>query len=537
MTEERRYSCETAADTLAWINDIIHFLTPYFSSFINPHVVNFFKDQLWENVNAEWIDCLRREPVQNLLLIPYGVVQDHWPASLKEYILKLRSMVFCQEQADINMALPGLQMTSLNRVIAQGMNGKKRHEVEALSAVVSTVAESVRAHAIVDVGAGQGYLAQVLAFQYQHPVIAIDACSHHGMVTDARAERIKKHYTSQMVKSGSGIKNLNVPKTITCRVLSIESLKALVETSVPRYDLDQSMLKGENQEDKGKLNCPGGGDANNRSPTVLAGLHACGDLSVIMLKTFLDCRDVKAVVSIGCCYNLLSEESISDGESQCGFPMSRALRSAGLSLGKSARDLACQVLSKYYPEVATSTPSIGRKGKALRRRNQRRSAKSELHLKGSTCHVKQNFRAVVPAESKTEGIFGSASETQTLSGEISSNERAECEGIKIDSKSSNFESFCQSGLSHLGIKHSHDVNLQGIWKEAEPFADLIGPYWSLRAALGPLLETLILLDRLLFLQEQGSALEAYLLPIFDPNISPRNVAIIAKKIDKDLRSF
>lgn len=62
--------------------------------------------------------------------------------------------------------------------------------------------------------------------------------------------------------------------------------------------------------------------------------------------------------------------------------------------------------------------------------------------------------------------------------------------------------------------------------------DLIGPYWSLRAALGPLLETLILLDRLLFLQEQGSALEAYLLPIFDPSISPRNVAIIAKKINK-----
>ncbi|MCI35138.1 protein RRNAD1-like, partial [Trifolium medium] len=72
------------------------------------------------------------------------------------------------------------------------------------------------------------------------------------------------------------------PKTITCRVLSIESLKALVETSMPRDDLDQSMLKGENQEVKGKLNCPG--DANNRPPTVLAGLHACGDLSVIMLK-------------------------------------------------------------------------------------------------------------------------------------------------------------------------------------------------------------------------------------------------------------
>lgn len=60
--------------------------------------------------------------------------------------------------------------------------------------------------------------------------------------------------------------------------------------------------------------------------------------------------------------------------------------------------------------------------------------------------------------------------------------------------------------------------------------ELIGPYWSLRAALGPLLETILLLDRLLFLQEQGDSLEVLMLPIFDPTLSPRNVALIARKI-------
>nr|KYP49102.1 Uncharacterized protein C12orf26 isogeny [Cajanus cajan] len=322
----------------------------------------------------------------------------------------------------------------------------------------------------------QGYLAQVLAFQYQHPVIAIDACSHHGKVTNARAERIKKHYTSQLIKSGSGMRSLNVPKTITCRVLSIDTLKTLVETSIPGDDVEQSRLKGENQ-DQGKLHWLS--DANKKPSTVLAGLHACGDLSVTMLKTFVECKDVKAVVSLGCCYNLLSEEMIKGDESQCGFPMSHAVRSTGLSLGRSARDLACQsaerwrsldmhagihnfelhafraafqmVLSKYYPEIVMSTPSIGRKGKALRRRHQRRSAESQLHLKG-------------------KGILGSASEIQTLTGEIPSNERAGCEGIKSDDKFSHFENFCHSGLSHLGIKHSNDINLQGIWKEAEPFS-------------------------------------------------------------------
>ncbi|ESW21258.1 hypothetical protein PHAVU_005G055600 [Phaseolus vulgaris] len=533
---ECRYSCKSADETLAWINEIVHFLAPY-SSLINAHVVNFFKDRLWENVDAEWMECLRRESVQNLLLIPSGAVQDEWPTSLKEFILKLRSMVFCQEQADMSM-------------------------VEILSAVISTVANSVRADAVADVGAGQGYVAQVLAFQYQHPVIAIDACSHHGRVTDARAEKIKKYYTSQMIKSGSGMRSLNVPKTITCRILSTDSLKTLVEISLTGDDVEQSRLKAENQQDLGKPHWLS--NANKKSSIVLAGLHACGDLSVTMLKTFLECKDVKAVVSLGCCYNLLSEERIEDGESQCGFPMSHAVRSTSLSLGKRARDLACQsaerwrsldmhagihnfelhafraafqmVLSKYYPEIVTSTPSIGRKGKALRRRHQRRSAESQLHLKGSTCHSRQKCPPEVPSVSETDWTLGSISEIQTLPSEIPYSERAGYEGTKSDDTFLHFENFCRSGLSHLGIKHSQDINLQGIWKEAEPFADLVGPYWSLRAALGPLLETLILLDRLLFLQEQGSALEACLLPIFDPNISPRNVAIIAKKIDKDIRS-
>ena len=48
----------------------------------------------------------------------------------------------------------------------------------------------------------QGYLAQVLSFQYKHSVVAIDSSSHHGNVTDARAARIRKHFASQMRKSG-----------------------------------------------------------------------------------------------------------------------------------------------------------------------------------------------------------------------------------------------------------------------------------------------------------------------------------------------
>lgn len=53
---------------------------------------------------------------------------------------------------------------------------------------------------------------------------------------------------------------------------------------------------------------------------------------------------MKAVVSIGCCYNLLSEEESEQDDALCGFPVSQGVKSTGLHLGKSSRDLACQVL-------------------------------------------------------------------------------------------------------------------------------------------------------------------------------------------------
>lgn len=57
----------------------------------------------------------------------------------------------------------------------------------------------------------------------------------------------------------------------------------------------------------------------------------------------MECEEVKAVVSIGCCYNLLSEEDTDNTEIHCGFPLSRGVKSACFPLGKSSRDLACQV--------------------------------------------------------------------------------------------------------------------------------------------------------------------------------------------------
>ncbi|KAF3441136.1 hypothetical protein FNV43_RR15047 [Rhamnella rubrinervis] len=548
---ECKYSCETATQTLLWIHAIIDFIRPY-SFLTNAHVVNFFKDRLWEAVDKEWIECLRKEPVENLLQIPSGIVQEHWPASLKEFVFTSRSLAFPREQTDLQKALPGLNLCPLNSVLSQGMNLKKKHEVEVLSAIVSSIASNVGAPTIIDVGAGQGYLAQVLSFHYRHCVIAIDACSHHGRVTNARAERIKKYYAAQMRNSEPGKRNLIMPKTITCRVISNEMLKSLAYKAT-REDIGIEQYCATHDSKLQQSSC----NADNVASLVLAGLHACGDLSVMMLKTFLDCEEVKSVISIGCCYNLLSEEGFNHVDSQCGFPMSFGVKSTCFSLGKCLLDLACQsaerwrcmendaglhnfwlhafrgafqmVLTRYYPDVVTSSP-IGRQGKTLRRRQQRATLDSLLHKKESICsqsNMNGNCPPMELKELETDDGSTLAFEAATLShGNIHIGSK--CEAKSVDQYPL-FLRYTLSGLCRLGLKPLQDINFQGIWNEVEPFAELIGPYWSLRAALGPVLETLLLLDRLLFLQEQGGSIEAVMLPIFDPALSPRNVAIIARK--------
>ena len=61
-----KYNCGSASETLEWIHSIHQFLTPYFF-LINPHVVNFFNDWLWEAFHKDWIDYLKNEVVDHLL--------------------------------------------------------------------------------------------------------------------------------------------------------------------------------------------------------------------------------------------------------------------------------------------------------------------------------------------------------------------------------------------------------------------------------------------------------------------------------------
>ena len=47
---------------------------------------------------------------------------------------------------------------------------------------------------------------------------------------------------------------------------------------------------------------------------ILVGLHTCGDLSPTLLRTFVECSEVKGIVLVGCCYMNLT---MNTNESNC----------------------------------------------------------------------------------------------------------------------------------------------------------------------------------------------------------------------------
>lgn len=70
----------------------------------------------------------------------------------------------------------------------------------------------------------------------------------------------------------------------------------------------------------------------------------------------------------------------------------------------------------------------------------------------------------------------------------------------------------------------HEKFVQSALKDWEK----VVKFYSIRLMLAPLIETSILLDRLLYLRENDS-IKATLAPVFDVALSPRNIALIAIK--------
>ncbi|XP_013363660.1 PREDICTED: protein RRNAD1 isoform X3 [Chinchilla lanigera] len=209
---------------------------------------------------------------------------------------------------------------------------------------------------------------------------------------------------------------------------------------------------------------------------LLTGLHACGDLSVALLRHFCCCPEVAALASVGCCYMKLSEPG--------GYPLSQWVAGLpGCELPYRLREGACHALEDYAERLQKAGPGLRTHCYRAALETVIRHARPELRRPG------------------VQGI-------------------PRVHELKI-------EEYVQQGLQRVGLDPQLPLNLAAL-QAHQAQENRVMAFFSLALLLAPLVETLILLDRLLYLQEQGFYAE--LLPIFSPELSPRNLVLVATKM-------
>lgn len=98
--------------------------------------------------------------------------------------------------------------------------------------------------------------------------------------------------------------------------------------------------------------------------------------------------------------------------------------------------------------------------------------------------------------------------------------------VKI-TENMNFKQYMRKAVEGLNISiPDEEVDSEYVEKCLEQEKNVL-TFYSLRLLIGPLVETLILLDFINFLKEKG--IRTALLPLFDPILSPRNNVLIAIK--------
>uniref|UniRef100_A0A8C1Y500 Ribosomal RNA adenine dimethylase domain containing 1 n=1 Tax=Cyprinus carpio TaxID=7962 RepID=A0A8C1Y500_CYPCA len=232
---------------------------------------------------------------------------------------------------------------------------------------------------------------------------------------------------------------------------------------------------------------------------VLTGLHACGDLSSTLLRHFTNCPHVQVITSVACCYMKIStkeqpnppgvfqpsfsSDTVVDSCSEYGYPMSDWVRGLpGHQLSYKAREGACHAIEDYLHRL-----------------------REESGLLRTHC-----YRAILESIIRAERPDMRRPGVQTVK----------------KAYALSFSEYARLALPRVGLPA--DLPLDPVRVDAMlAHQGKVVAYFSLVLLLAPVVETLVLLDRMIFLQEKG--FQSKLIPLFDAAFSPRNLVLVAVK--------
>jgi len=211
----------------------------------------------------------------------------------------------------------------------------------------------------------------------------------------------------------------------------------------------------------------------------LVGLHTCGDLAPVILKMFVQDSSAKMLTSLGCCYMKIKQN----------FPMSdHVKRQPWSKLTYTSTELSCHALEMYCEKLRQGEET------KLKVHCYRAVLESLLAERGP-----QYRHTILRTVSKSHLLSFPDYVTRATAGLV--------EG--------GLTPFTEQELTSQEVQ----ARLQQWWR--------VVTFYTLRLAFAPVIETVILLDRCLYLYENG--LDNIIFPLFDPMMSPRNQVILAVK--------
>lgn len=504
------------------------------------------------------------------------------PDSLLEYIRNVRGHCLNRSHHSVdttNGAHSKTKQITLARHVAVGMKPKKIHEVENFARYVNDLATDLAdrndteiTH-LVDFGSGQNYLGRALASKpYDRNVIAIESKRLNidgaremdvtaKLATKQQIIRNKKEHRSQLAGNHDKLNTAHKQRQKVENVLETESLKDIcngeeskiqyVEQEIRNGDLTSVIEKAivtqaarpetrTAQDDcKERLGLNQVPRAANISLMVIS-LHSCGNLLHHGIRSLILNPSVAAVALVGCCYNLVTERlgpptlklptlrppnsRLEQTSSACdphGFPMSERLATydrrpdKGIRFNITARMMAVQAPYNWTPPEC------------------------EAFFK------RHYFRALLQRVFADLGVVSKPTLADEAGGRSPRGWSGRDEPIILGSLPkacySSFTAYVRGAVAKLAdasergssIKDKFDVltdaELEDYERRYHGKKKELSIIWGLMAFSAMVVESVIVVDRWLFLKEQELVQDCWVEAVFDYKQSPRNLVVVGIK--------
>lgn len=485
------------------------------------------------------------------------------PRDLIEYIQTIRNLCLCRDfvPASADYLKASAPMT--------GLKVKKSHEVEHIAVYVDRLAERVTARRgdtpdnvrLVDLGSGQGYLDRQLAREpYNRHVIGLESKLSNISVarqkdlaavaeTSGKRARADKHkaLNTQSRKGDAKFVHPGLPENVPDNAGDALSTTCFPGGGsiqhVAHWLADGDLSKVIDQMDShvSDTDSADGSMTDEKSRLLVMSLHSCGNLVHHGIRSLLINPSVDAVALLGCCYNLMTErlgpptyklpslrrdhprlvETTSQADPH-GFPMSKRYCELSTPGGPGLRlNITARMMAVQAPQNWTEADS----GSFFTRHFYRALLQKillDLGLVTATDLGHESIGTCSPSGfsgGSEPVLIGSLGETCYV--DFVSYVRGASAKLALQSG--------RGSSIHQALSELTDGDIRAYEIEFAHGKKQLSVLWSLMAFSAGVVEALIVVDRYLFLTEQTEVAEAWVEPVFDYSLSPRNLVVVGIK--------